>query len=110
MCVGTIYINVQRLAGYTESSYDLSTEYISWGSCSYIHENANAFCGESNLEDCRSCKRQGCTIIQCGNDLKKGVTESFVKLIIFNLILIKLMYRFLPMICVFLILYQIKRN
>ncbi len=71
MCVGTIYINALRAEGIDEKeefSFDISTEYIRWGSCSYIHENANAFCGESNLDDCRTCKRQGCTIIQCGNE------------------------------------------
>jgi hypothetical protein len=87
MCVGTIYINVQRStqpsnddSEQKEYSYELSTEYINWGSCSYIHENAYAFCGESSIEDCRACKRKGCTAIQCGNDLKQGGKENFVKL------------------------------
>lgn len=86
MCIGTIYINVLRSTqafnddtSAKEYSYELSTEYISWGSCSYIHENAYAFCGESSLEDCRACKRQGCSVIQCGNDSNQSGKENFVK-------------------------------
>ncbi len=82
MCVGAIYVNAQRLSPSSDSSieysYEISTEYINWGSCSYIHENAYAFCGESDLNDCRNCNRLGCTIIQCGNDVKQSGKDSFV--------------------------------
>ena len=82
MCVGAIYINAQRTSSSSdpsiEYSYEISTEYISWGSCSYIHENAFAFCGESDLNDCHNCKRQGCSIIECGNDVIQNGKESFV--------------------------------
>jgi hypothetical protein len=85
MCIPTIYVNVQKAFnsnpeadGTTEYSFEISSEYVSWGSCSYIHENAFAYCGESNLEDCRNCKRQGCTIVQCGNEVKDKSFEVFV--------------------------------
>ncbi len=82
MCIGAIYINAQRSTNKEpneEYSYEISTEYISWGSCSYIHEDAYAFCGESDLDECRNCKRHGCTIIDCGNELGQGEKENFVR-------------------------------
>jgi hypothetical protein len=87
MCIGSIYINVKKAFntspesdGSTKFSFSLSTSYITGGSCLYIHENAFAYCGESNVEECRSCRKPGCTVIQCGSDTP-GPLPSFVTLI-----------------------------
>jgi hypothetical protein len=75
MCIGVIYINVRKAYntdpetdGSTHYSFNISTSYITGGSCLYIHENAFAYCGESNLEECRNCRRPGCTVIECGTE------------------------------------------
>ena len=49
-----------------EYSFKISTDIITGENCSYIHENRLSYCGESDLDDCFNCKRQGCTVIECG--------------------------------------------
>ena len=74
--------------GSTKYSFSISTSYITGGSCLYIHENAFAYCGESNLDECRSCRKPGCTVIQCGSESSesKALQPSFVN---YTLILIQ---------------------
>lgn len=75
MCIPTVFISVRRSSnpeldtnGLAKYSFGLSSDYVQGGSCSYIHENAFAYCGESSLEECRACNRPGCTVIQCGHE------------------------------------------
>lgn len=74
MCINAIYINVRKAYNVSDSetptkyNFKVSTSYITGGSCLYIHENSFAYCGESNIEDCRNCRRPGCTVIECGMD------------------------------------------
>ena len=91
MCIGAVYINVRKRfntevneAGETKFSFKISSNYVSGGGCDYIHENAFAYCGESNLEECRNCKRPGCTVIQCGKEISAGRNqpEKFVNFFI----------------------------
>jgi hypothetical protein len=79
MCIGSVYVNVRRAKNpvkeeddSTNYSFSISASYITGGSCMYIHENAFAYCGESNLDECRNCKRPGCNIIECGNEVSNG--------------------------------------
>ena len=79
MCIGSLYVIVRRSKtpvqeedGSVEYSFSLSASYVTGGSCLYIHENAFAYCGESNLDDCRNCKRPGCSVIECGQEDLKG--------------------------------------
>ena len=67
MCIEAFYLYPYSET-LNETSFELSTEYVIGGNCEYIHQNPFAYCGESNLDDCRNCLRQGCTIIQCGID------------------------------------------
>lgn len=85
MCIGSIFIYVQKsyspdpdLDDSVSYSFNVSTNYIYGENCSYIHENSFAYCGESNLEDCRNCKRQGCTVIQCGVESGNKNNQIFV--------------------------------
>jgi len=70
MCVGNIYIYAYKNFDLENAEYNfsLSTNIVIGENCSYIHENKFAYCGESNLDDCRNCKRQGCSVIECGID------------------------------------------
>ncbi len=111
MCVGSIYIYVRKSQNFDNedknSSFRISSDYVSGGSCSYIHENSFAYCGESNLEDCRTCKRPGCTIIQCGAEVNEGSDKNpLIKFVNIN----KLICRKKCMSCVYLILYQVMIN
>jgi hypothetical protein len=79
MCIGSLYVIVRKSKtpipdedGSIEYSFSLSASYVTGGSCLYIHENAFAYCGESNLDDCRNCKRPGCSVIECGQEDTKG--------------------------------------
>ncbi len=86
MCVSNIYIYAIKKFELenAEYSFNISTSIITGENCSYIHENKFAYCGESNLDDCKNCKRQGCTVIECGVDnLEKDI--PFVFLIISNM-------------------------
>ena len=49
---------------YVSSTY--STE-----NCGFIHQNPMGYCGESNIDDCSKCNWKGCSLIQCGNQVKK---------------------------------------
>ena len=70
MCVGNLFIYAIKTPSLEkkEGSFLISTDIVIGENCSYIHENKFAYCGESNLEDCKNCKRQGCTVIECGHD------------------------------------------
>ena len=35
--------------------------------CKLQEENSLSFCGQSDIEECRNCKRLSCTVIQCGS-------------------------------------------
>ena len=67
MCIETFYI-YPYVSNHTNASYDISSEYVIGENCAYIHQTPYAYCGESNLDECRNCQRQGCTIIECGMD------------------------------------------
>jgi hypothetical protein len=67
MCIETFYI-YPYISNKTDASYDISSEYVIGENCAYIHQTSYAYCGESNLNECRNCQRQGCTVIECGND------------------------------------------
>ena len=91
MCIKAIYINVKRSnfpksddnnSTVVESSLNLSVDYMQGDSnenCKYIHETPFAFCGESNLDDCRNCRRPSCTVIQCGYEASSENLEKFVR-------------------------------
>ena len=69
MCVYSIYIIAQKENLNLPVSFKASIDYIetnSNGSCQYIRESRYAFCGESKLSECRNCKRESCSLIQCG--------------------------------------------
>jgi hypothetical protein len=59
-------------------SFNLTAEYVLGENCSYIHQNAMSYCGESSLDDCKNCRRQGCTVIQCGNETGPKTNPKFV--------------------------------
>lgn len=75
MCVGSIFIVVHKSFSpepeddnTVNYSFVISSDYVKGENCSYIHETPFAYCGESDIDDCRNCKRQGCTVIQCGTE------------------------------------------
>lgn len=111
MCLENFYL-YPYIANPGNSSYDISTEYVIGGNCAYIHQTHYAYCGESNLGECRNCQRQGCTIIECGLDpsyevrkyVKFRKMKDFYQLHLNQLNLLKCMSY------VFLILYQMKRS
>jgi hypothetical protein len=72
MCIEAFYL-YPYFSNYTNASYDISSEYVIGENCAYIHQNSYAYCGESNLDECRNCERQGCTIIECGMDSSYNV-------------------------------------
>jgi hypothetical protein len=83
MCINAVYINVRKAYNTepdsdnsTSFNFKISTSYITGGSCLYIHENAFAYCGESNLDDCRNCRRPGCTVIECGADNLEDLVKN----------------------------------
>ena len=49
------------------SSFDLDSNFFNNSPCISNHETHLSYCAESNLEDCRKCKRFGCSIVECGN-------------------------------------------
>lgn len=73
MCIGVLYIYARKASniGSNRASFNISSEYVIGENCSYIHQNSFAYCGESNLDDCRNCRRQGCTVIECGNEYSR---------------------------------------
>ena len=89
MCVSNLHIYIVKdikVSPDEDFFYKISTNIITGENCSYIHENRLSYCGESDLDDCKSCKRQGCTVIECGEeDLKNNI--NFVRnLLIFFII------------------------
>lgn len=83
MCVGSVYIVAHKSFSPEPEvqpdapinySFEISSDYVFGENCSYIHETPFAYCGESNLEDCRACNRQGCTVIQCGREVSNAKT------------------------------------
>jgi hypothetical protein len=113
MCVNALYINVRKgfntepeENGATKFSMKVTSDYVAGGSCSYIHENAFSYCGETSLEDCRACKRPGCTVIQCGNEYTEKNSLSVPKFVI----LLCNLFRINCMNYAFLIQFQVKKN
>lgn len=83
MCVNSLYLLIQRDSDNEDSSFNISVQFNNENkSCLSITENPFSYCGQSSLEDCRQCRRQSCSIIQCGS--KTG--SSFVNIKHFTLI------------------------
>jgi hypothetical protein len=80
MCVDSIYVYPIKDEGTnsTESSLEISTEYVIGENCNFIHQNPFAYCAESNYDDCRHCRRQGCTIVECGTSERNVKITSLI--------------------------------
>lgn len=63
------------------SSFEVNIDFIVneiTDDSQYIYETPFAFCGESNLEDCRNCGRPSCALIKCGyEELNDEQEEKF---------------------------------
>lgn len=70
MCIRNLHIYVIKDNRIKSDNFSMnvSTQLITGENCSYIHENRLSYCGESNLDDCKNCKRQGCTVVECGRE------------------------------------------
>ena len=100
MCVNSLYLLIQKENPNQDSSFTISVNFSTNNhSCLPIIENSFSYCGQSTLEDCRQCRRQSCSIIQCGS--KTGT--SFV-------IFFSYFYRLPYMSYVSLILSQMKKK
>jgi hypothetical protein len=74
LCVGSIYIYPVILDQEgSKGSFEVTTDYINDENCIFAHQTTYAYCGESNLEECRNCQRQGCTIVECGVSQSRNV-------------------------------------
>ena len=52
------------------SQFHVHSEY-SKENCGYAHQSTFGYCAESSIQDCRNCNWKGCSLIQCGNEVKK---------------------------------------
>jgi hypothetical protein len=55
MCISSLYIYLIKQDESAQSTVDISTDYVLGENCVFIHQTPYAYCGESNLEDCRNC-------------------------------------------------------
>lgn len=77
LCVGEIFIMASKSEVNAQSnneepisinpSFHLQSALTNEYNCSIPHETHNSFCLETKLSDCRTCKKQGCGIVECGN-------------------------------------------
>ena len=83
ICVNSLYLLIQKENPNEDSSFIISVTFSTENkSCHSLIETPFSYCGQSTLEDCRQCRRQSCSILQCGS--KTG--NSFVKKICINYI------------------------
>lgn len=77
LCLNNIFIAVQPDSqntpdkadetGVVPSSFKIDSTLYADSPCIVKQETHLSYCGESKLDDCRKCKRRGCSIVECGN-------------------------------------------
>lgn len=84
VCLKKIYIIVSNNNVTTsneeneEHSFEIDSTFYNNEPCLYKEESHLHYCGQSSIEDCRSCKRQGCTIVECGNYSNDQFVSNFL--------------------------------
>lgn len=69
-CFQKVYATIVSENTDTLNIYDSSFEIDSnfYGEACFIKSETHLdYCGQSSIEDCRNCKRPGCSVVECGN-------------------------------------------
>ena len=78
ICLNLVYILIEKENEEEESSFLVESVFYNEEPCLLKTLTHLDYCGQSNMEDCRSCQRKGCSVINCGNySNNKFVSNSF---------------------------------
>ena len=101
-----LYLSLKKERKNLNSSFTISILIIKEENkeeSQYNNQNSFTFCGSASLKDCRYCRVESCSIVQCGNEIiNETVREDQFVYLNYNFFRIQLL------ICVFLIRSVIK--
>ena len=83
ICTNSLFLSLQKENYYINSSFTISISILPEDNnedCTYHNQNSFTFCGNANLKDCKYCRVESCSIVQCGKEIinETGREDQFV--------------------------------
>ena len=83
ICTNSLFLSLQKENYYINSSFTISISILPEDNnedCTYHSQNSFTFCGNANLKDCKYCRVESCSIVQCGKEIinETGREDQFV--------------------------------
>ena len=83
ICTNSLFLSLQKENYHINSSFTISISILPEDNnedCTYHNQNSFTFCGNANLKDCKYCRVESCSIVQCGKEIinETGREDQFV--------------------------------
>ena len=85
ICTNALFLSLEKENYNINSSFTISISILPEENnedCTYHSQNSFTFCGNANLKDCKYCRVESCSIVQCGKEIinETGREDQFVYL------------------------------